>query len=166
MRRFLLALTPYLLLTLAACGGTQATTTPSSATGGAVIVSESARGGPGRTTEFTGSTAPSAAPVPTEAVVTPAEGLTLADAAYVAQGDSGLSVKGNLVNTGPTQARVTRVSFELLDAAGQTIAQSSVSNLRLAPLAPGAQIPWQGLTNLKPGEGQSLRVSVEGIVAN
>ncbi len=164
MRHFIAVPALFLLLALAACGST-ATTPVANGDGTNTFVISSATGGPGvapaASTE-TPNTLTLNLPTPGPA----ATGLTMNDVAFAPATDGTLKVTGKVVNQGPTEAHVTRISIQLVSDSGEVLAQSSTSNVKLAPVVPGDQVAWQGQTKLKPADGQTLRVVVEGEVAN
>lgn len=164
MRRFIAIPTLFLLLTLAACGGT--TITPAANGGGTnTFVISSATGGPGIPAAASTET-PSEVTLTLPAAAPPVDGLAMNDVAFAPASDGTLKVTGKVVNQGTTQANVTRIVIQLVSDSGEIVAQSSTSNVKLAPVIPGDQVAWQGQTRLKPAEGQTLRVIVEGEVAN
>lgn len=164
MRRFMIIPALLLLLTLAACGGT--TTTPAANGGGTITFTiDSATGGPGAPAAASTET-PSSVSLELPAAAAPAEGLAMEEVAFAPATDGTLKVTGKVVNQGTAQAHVTRISIQLVSGSGEIVAQSSISNVKIAPVVPGDQVAWQGQTKLKPAEGQTLRVVVEGEVAN
>jgi hypothetical protein len=155
MRRFLLILTPALLLGLAACGGTQGNTTPAASGSSEVRVLAEAAGAPAPVS----TEVPPAPEVPANAV----QSLSLEGAAQQPTANGGLTVSGTIVNNGPQAAKPTRVVVMLVDAVGQTVSRASFSDPRFTAIAPGAGLTWQGDTLFGVGANQRLVFIVEGV---
>ncbi len=155
MRRFLLILTPTLLLALAACGGTQGNTTPAASGPSGVRVLAEAVGAPAPVN----TEVPPAPEVPANAV----QSLTLEGAIHTATPNGGMTVSGKIVNNGTKAAKPTRVVVLLLDEAGQTVSRASFSDTRFTAVEPGAGLTWQGATLFGVKDNQRLSFVVEGI---
>ena len=155
MRRFLLILTPALLLGLAACGGTQGNTTPAASGSSEVRVLAEAAGAPAPVS----TEVPPAPEVPVNAV----QSLTLEGVTQTPTANGGLTLSGTIVNNGAKAAKPTRVVVALLDEAGQTVSRASFSDPNFAAIAPGAGLTWQGDTLFGVAGNQRLAFTVEGV---
>lgn len=159
MRRFLLILTPALLLGLAACGGTQGGTQGGTPASGApagnveVLAAASGGSGPANTEE------PPALEVPANAVGS----FTVEGATHTATAKGGMTVSGTIVNNGTKAAKPTQVIVLLLDEAGQTVSRASFSDTRFTMVEPGAGLTWQAETLFTVSGNQRLSFAVEGI---
>ena len=159
MRRLLILLTPLLLLALVACGGTKpnAADPASNRPGDRVLAAAS------------GTFDPNAPPQPAEVVEVPenaAQGLAVEGVQYANARGGGLTVSGTVANRGAQGAKVTNISVELLDASGKLVQKWSLYNPNLPTLAAGGEAPWQGLADLTVKDGQSVRLSAEGEIAD
>jgi len=156
MRCLLLLLTPFLLLALVACGGSQKTSSGAAPTAEPRTLTEAN----GRATDQQPVTVQPASAIGQPD--NPAEGLDLIDIATTADTDGTVLVSGQVVNRGQVAAKTTSIAVDVVDASGKSVMRQQFAYPRLPTIRPGDEVAWQGQTQFKPTEGQRVQVAVAG----
>lgn len=156
MRRLFLLLTPFLLLALVACGGSQKTSSGAAPTVEPRTLAEAS----GRVSAEQPVTVQPASVVGQPD--NPADGLALIDVTTTVGTDGTVLVSGKVINRGQGAAKTTSIAVDVVDSSGKSVMRQQFAYPRLPTIRPGDEVTWQGQTQFKLTDGQRVQVAVAG----